>query len=207
MTVLEEALRYASHGWNVVPDHGLTKDNRCTCPDPNCNSPGKHPRMERGSVEERYRREGTTSTTLIKSWWQRWPDSNLAIVCGGSSNLVVVDVDPRNGGLDTLTDLLSNYGGRLKTRTAQSGGGGLHLYFSHPGGEKIRNRIGLLPGIDIKADGGRIVAPPSKHHSGGTYHWIYEGPTAPLPRTLLHKIQNEKGTGTWQVMRGHRQRF
>jgi putative DNA primase/helicase len=204
MSTVSTAMEYAKRGWFVVPDHGVVNGG-CTCVEGiNCKSPGKHPRMERDTPEGHFRGEGTTNAEQIKEWWTRWPNSNLAIVCGAKSNLVVVDVDPRNGGLETLEILCGTYGPMaLTTLTCQSGGGGLHLYFRHPQrGEKVRNRIGLLPGIDIKADGGRIVAPPSKHRSGGVYEWL--NPTAqlrPLPDTLLRKIQIMKGTGTWQAMR------
>ena len=208
MSTKQAALEYAARGWKVVPDHGLLPGGRCTCSDPVCNSPGKHPRIEREDPNAHVRREGTRDANLIKAWWERWPDSNLAIACG-SSGLVIVDVDPRNNGLETLEDLIRKHGRAMETLTVQSGGGGLHLYFAHPGrGQVVRNRIGLYPGVDIKADGGRIVAPPSRHKSGGVYHWLNEGTRpAPLPAALLLHIQHEKGTGTWQVMRGHRLRF
>jgi hypothetical protein len=76
-----------------------------------------------------------------------------------------------------------------------TGGGGRHLYFAHPGG-LVRNKVGLAPGIDIRADGGYVVAPPSLHASGLRYVWV-EGRApgrieiAALPDWLLRRAIEE----------------
>ena len=72
---------------------------------------------------------------------------------------------------------------------ARTGGGGRHLYFRHPGGT-VHNKVGLAPGIDLRGDGGLVVAPPSLHRSGRRYRWLRGcDPAAlapaPLPDWLL----------------------
>lgn len=203
-SLLEKALEYANRGWHVTPDHSITIQGICTCPDLFCKVPGKHPRIERSPGNDALRREGSKDPQQISEWWEKWPNSNIAICCGKHSNLVVVDIDPRNDGFDSLDRLEAEHGRLKDTLTSRSGGNGLHLYFMHPKNEPIRNRNGLFPGIDIKADGGRIVAPPSKHYSGRVYEWV-----SPIERTrlrmlppwLLNMIQHQQGTGSWQAMR------
>jgi len=106
----------------------------------------------------------------IRNWWSRWPSANVCIVTGKDSGVVVIDVDPRHGGEESLKELQSsgsNFDGSPSLRT---GGGGSHFYFQHPGG-RVPNRAGVLPGIDVRGDGGFVVAPPSMHASGEVYSW------------------------------------
>lgn len=195
---LTEALKYAERGWYVVPDHAVTESGGCTCQDPLCKTPGKHPRINRESEHAYLRRVGSRNADEIKRWWEIWPDSNVAIVCGEKSNLVAIDVDPRNNGFESLKKLESIHGPVSSPATSRTGGGGAHILFAHPKTGLVRNRIGLLPGIDVKADGGRIVAPPSNHASGNRYQWQtdYNLPIPRLPAWLHRLIQEEKGTGT-----------
>ncbi len=202
---LIEALKYADLGWAVCPLHSVI-DGVCSCEDSACEVQGKHPRMERDSEDAHFRGTGSMNSRQIKEWWELWPESNVSIVCGEESGLVAIDIDPRNGGFETLEELESENGDIRNTVRNQTGGGGLHLLFQHPQNGIIRNRIGLYPGVDVKADKGRIVAPPSNHASGGSYKWENGfGPSeiklASLPEWLFEAIQHRKGTGTWQVMK------
>jgi hypothetical protein len=106
----------------------------------------------------------------IDAWWQRWPDANLGIVTGRISGVVVVDVDPRHGGEARLAAFEARHGGLPDTVTTATGGGGRHFYFSHPT-HLVPSRP-LVPGIDLKAESGMVVAPPSRHASGGVYRWL-----------------------------------
>ncbi|GAF94460.1 unnamed protein product, partial [marine sediment metagenome] len=161
---MDAALRYAARGWPVLPLHGI-RDRGCTCGRPDCSSPGKHPRTARGL------KDATTDNQRIKAWWQQWPDANVGVATGNTSGLVVLDVDPRNGGDDILDDLLAAHGPLPETIESVTGGGGRHLFFKHPGG-LIRTRPNALGrGLDLKADGGYIVAPPSLHANGRRYEW------------------------------------
>lgn len=106
----------------------------------------------------------------ISEWLELWPAANIAVVTGAISNLVVLDLDPHHGAATSIERLERHYGRLPETVSAVSGGGGRHLYFAHPGGA-ICNRVGMLPGIDLRGDGGLIVAPPSIHPSGEPYRW------------------------------------
>ncbi len=122
-------------------------------------------------------------------WFDEWPDAGVALVTGAVSGLVVLDIDPAHGGAETLAAIEQRHGEMPRTVEAATGGGGRHLYFAHPGSE-VCNRTGLAPGLDLRGDGGIIIAPPSIHPSGKPYRWR-EGHSpeeialAPLPAWLL----------------------
>ena len=107
----------------------------------------------------------TLDPARLAAMLRKVPRGLLAIRTGTASGLCVVDIDPRNGGqLDR--DLMS------PTATVATGGGGWQLYYRHPGGPTLPALPGV-PGVDIKADGGYVVAPPSIHP--GTrrpYRWV-----------------------------------
>jgi Bifunctional DNA primase/polymerase, N-terminal len=122
---------------------------------------------------ERFQRE-RPSEDEITSWFG-WGDNNLGIVTGEISGLVVVDLDGDDGetsynGLGWPTD----------SRMVVTWAGGVHVYFRHPGG-KVGNRVRMRPGLDIRGDGGYVVAPPSLIE-GGQYDWLTPiRPLLPLP--------------------------
>jgi len=171
---LDAALGYRARGWSVIPVR-----------------PGeKRPIL----AWQGYQQERATEDE-IRHWWQRWPDANVGIVTGALSGLVVVDVDPAHGGAESLEQWERSHEALPHTVEARSGGGGRHLYFAHPGG-LVHNRVGLLPGIDVRADGGLIVAPPSVHPSGKRYAWRLapdECEPAALPGALLERIAPQRG--------------
>lgn len=176
-----EALTLAAHGWSIVPVHTATA-GRCSCGRHRCPSVGKHPRV----LWERWmsRRAGPTE---IGFWWDRWPDANIGVVTGWVSALVVVDIDPRNSGEASLGALEAEHEALPATVTSSTGGGGRHLFFAHPT-HLVPSRP-LADGVDLKAEGGLIVAPPSRHSSGDEYRWQPgHGPDrhelAPLPEWL-----------------------
>jgi Bifunctional DNA primase/polymerase, N-terminal/Primase C terminal 1 (PriCT-1) len=117
---------------------------------------------------------------------------------------VVLDEDNRDGinGSDHLEELAANCGGLPDTLTAITGNG-KHLYFQHPG-ITVKNSTGQLArGVDVKADGGYVVAPPSLHKNGNRYCWEDpEQAVAALPDWLLAKIttRNEEEKNTTQAM-------
>ena len=178
-TPFEAALAYATRGWPVLPLHSV-QNNRCTCSAPECHSPGKHPHTVNGA------KDATTDLEQTKQWWTCWPDANIGIATGDASGLVVVDVDPRNDGKESLERLQEAHE-PFDTYTVSSGGGGWHFYFKHPGGH-IPCRTNLEAGVDAKADGGLVVAAPSLHLSGVRY-WVepYE-PVAEMPHWLQARL-------------------
>lgn len=159
--LLEAALAYAGKGWRVVPLYSPEPGHSsgCDCRRRGCTSPAKHPRTLHGL------HDATTDAEAIRRWWRLWPGANVGITTG--AGLVVLDVDPRHGGDQSLHDLEEAHGW-IRTLTARTGGGGLHLYLA---GDLLA-RNGFLPGLDLKAAGGYVVAPPSLHASGHRYEWI-----------------------------------
>lgn len=172
------ALAYAARGWSVLP----------------IEPGGKRPLVAWTELQQR-----AATAEEIEAWFRRWPDANVGIVTGRVSGLVVVDVDPRHGGAESLAQAQREHGPLLPTVEAETGGGGRHLYFAHPGG-LLRNRVGLLPGIDLRGDGGCVVAPPSLHSSGRRYRWMAgrapgEVDLAPLPRWLRRSAPGDAPRG------------
>jgi hypothetical protein len=113
-TPLVAALAYATRGWPVLPLHSV-QNGRCTCGAAACRSTGKHPRTANGI------KDATTDLEQIKQWWACWPEANIGIATGAASGLVVVDVDPRNGGKESLERLQEAHG-PFDTYTVSSGG-------------------------------------------------------------------------------------
>ena len=161
---LDAALDYASRGWAVLPLHNPTASLPCSCGLADCSSPGKHPCTDHGV------KDATTDENTIRSWWKEHPTANVGIATGSVSGIAVLDIDPRHDGDDSLALLEREHGRLPDTVVVSTGGGGKHLYFKRPGG-RAPNRTNLLPGIDVRGDGGFVVAPPSRHVSGGSYQW------------------------------------
>ncbi|MEK7469083.1 MAG: bifunctional DNA primase/polymerase [Planctomycetota bacterium] len=161
----EAARWYAKHyGWSVFPCHSIDEAGRCTCGDADCHSPGKHPRVPRGFLD------GTKDDVIIKAWWDRWPDANPAVATGAPSGFFVVDVDPGHGGDDSF-ETLKNLAPWPDTVQALTGGGGRHFLLGMPEGVSVPSKVGILPGIDIRGDGGYIIVTPAAHRSGRNYEW------------------------------------
>ncbi len=172
--------------WPVLPLFEVLRNGSCACGDTTRHAFGKHPRVTRGVLA------ANSGHEQVLTWWHRWRMANIGIATGQGSGLIVLDVDPRNGGDDGLVDLERTVGKLPETATVNTGGGGLHFYFRHPGVRPVRNAsaFGGFPGLDLKADGGYVVAPPSNHQSGNTYLWdavlhITETPPAPCPAAML----------------------
>jgi len=173
------ALVYARRGWAVMPCYSA-RAGACTCGDPACASPAKHPRVRTGL------HAATTDRARIEAWWARWPGANVAIRTGAVSGLVVLDVDRRHGGEHSLARLEACHGPLPAGRTVRTGDGA-HRYFAHPGEVAVPNGTGQPgPGIDVRGDGGYVLAPPSRHRSGRRYEVLSGGATLPpLPRWAL----------------------
>jgi len=182
--MLDAALRYAEKGWRVFPLHNPTADG-CTCEDRDCKSIGKHPRTATGS------HSASTNQKIIRAWWERWPDANIAIATGPGSGIIALDVDGEKGqaslkALGEIPDTLRVLTGRTGASGERTG---FHLYFVCPAGVTLSNQPGLLGvGLDIRAAGAYIVAPPSLHTSGLYYEWDNEqSPIANLPAAITDK--------------------
>lgn len=128
-------------------------------------------------------KEATTNLETISRWWDKWPDANIGIATGKrSSGLVVIDLDekPEEGisGYETLKEWQSIYGKLPESWLSITGSGGYHYFYKD--GAVNKCRTGLYPGVDIRGDGGYIVAPPSVHENGRCYEWEQAPEDLPL---------------------------
>jgi hypothetical protein len=136
----------------------------------------------------------TNDQAIIARWWQQNPDANVGIATGKRSGVFVLDVDPKNGGMDSYESLIANRGRFPDTWQQVTGSKGMHLFFRYPS-FPVSNAAGLFPGIDIRGDGGQVVAPPSIHPNGNTYEWdgldeIEGVRVAEAPLWLLEILEN-----------------
>lgn len=189
VALLESALHYARCGWAVFPLHSIEAAGRCSCRKDCGRDAGKHPRWRRGDLEHGVL-DAATDEARIRDWWATWPTANIGIRTGAASGLVVVDIDQKPGADERWAALVAEHG-LPPTPESLTGSGGRHVFFAHPGGHVTSRDAALgFAGVDCKADGGYIVAPPSIHRSGRCYEWELsahpdEVPLAPLPAWLL----------------------
>jgi len=199
--MLRAALRYAEEYHLAVFPCFEVVGGDCVCPRERrhggmCGSPGKHPRTGRGF------QDATTEVGAIRRWWGKWPGAHIGIATGERSGIVVVDVDPRNGGDESLHELEAAHGALPETPRVLTGGGGVHVWFARPQAAHVTGRP-LAQGVDIKADGGYVIAAPSGHLSGRRYGWeltakIGELPFAVLPDWIADKLARPKQQ--WEVV-------
>jgi hypothetical protein len=172
---LDAALDYLARGWSVVP----------------LRAGGKVPPIAWQAFQER-----RAEPAEVRDWYRRWPGAGVGVVTGAISRLAVIDIDPRHGGAESLFAWQERHGPLPPTVEALTGGGGTHLYFISSNAA-LRNRVAVLPGVDLRARGGLVVAPPSLHASGRRYAWRAghapaDRPPAPLPR-VLHELLRRDG--------------
>jgi hypothetical protein len=132
--------------------------------------------------------QATTDEACIHAWWTRWPWANIGIPTGTPTGIWVVDVDARHDGFASLQKITAHVS-LDSTATVRTGGGGLHLYFARRTDLdfpiKNATEFAGYRGIDLKVEGGYIVAPPSRHASGGYYHWLNDLPPARFPDVFV----------------------
>jgi hypothetical protein len=203
-SVLPHALAWVGHGHAVFPLWWPLENNGqrvCAC-GRLCGNAAKHP-------VARYAPHGvlsaTTESGIVKLWFGlRAPLANLGVSC---EKLVVIDVDPRHGGDESLRALELEYGEMPRTWRSLTGSGGEHIIFAAPEGVEISNVVAetmkdppLGRGVDVRAKGGYICAVPSRHISGRSYCWNVDFhpadvPLAPAPDWLVEKL-TARGTAT-----------
>lgn len=191
---LQAALEYGARGWRVIPCH-FVRSGRCSCNNRDCPSPGKHPMTPRGVTDAR------SSEEQIRAWWTTAPNANVAIATGRESGLTVVDIDPRSGGDDSWREILAAVGQQPETPEVLTGGGGRHIYLQYD--ERFGNGALGDKGIDIKGEGGYVLAAPSNHISGGVYAWEISShpddvPVASWPALVEHLRGSESNGGQFE---------
>lgn len=189
MKMIEEALKYANAGIPVFPLHWLKADGNCSCRlGAMCQAKGKHPRIKN------WGEEATIDVGKIKKWWNDTPLANIGIPMGEKSGLVALDVDTRHDGDKSLEALINEYGELPKTVTATTGGGGKHYVFKYTEDLALKNVVGFRDGLDVRTQGGLIVAAPSTHQSGRRYSWDaglspFECDAVDMPKWLVDEIR------------------
>lgn len=152
----------------------------------------------------------TCDETMLNGWFDNYPDANIGIACGKRSGIVVLDVDAAHGGYESLTKLIEKYGALPSTSVSKTGSGGEHIIFKYPDGFEIRNSAGKLGvGLDIRANGGYIVAPPSIHPNGNAYEWAVDTDLADMPEWMIELLKEApkpevKNTAGGEVIEGGR---
>lgn len=162
LRMVDAALVYAQHGLRVFPLFEA-RDGVCACLDgAKCNRAGKHPRVSD------WPNVATCDETMIRAWWARNPHSGIAVATGAGSGVVVIDLDGEIGSA-SFAALELEHGVLGVTPVTETARGG-HLWTAHPG-RPVKTISGVLPGVDIRGDGGFVVMPPTRHKSGREYTW------------------------------------
>jgi hypothetical protein len=175
--MLQTALSYVRRGWSVIPLKPRGKRPHFPLLPIKVDETG-HPRR----TWEPYQARLPTEEEVI-TWWELSPNANIGIVSGAVSGIIVLDLD----GPEVAQHR------EIPTTPISLTGNGMHIFFRHRGARSFR-----LPGMDLKADGGYVVAPPSVHPSGRRYAWqlgpFIEPATPPdwLMETMFpHRIEHE----------------
>lgn len=142
-------------------------------------------------------KDATKNLDQIKEWWTKTPKAGIGIPTGDISGIIVLDVDPRNGGDISLERLVDEYGQLPDTVHSLTGGGGSHYFFRYD--ERVKKTsLADYPGLDFQGNGKYIVAPGSIHPNGRSYEFEESSkpvltPIAPLPEWLVTLISiNER---------------
>ena len=167
MSMLEAALSYIENGFKVFPV-----------------KPDKKPMTKHGL------KDATQLQVSVKDYWGKWPDAGIGIITDG---FVVLDFDVKTGGIESKSLIEAKYGKLPRTRTHRTGSGGLHYIYHNPNGSNIRNTVTLggYEGVDLRANGGYIVAPPSMHESGARYEVLDDCDITEAPDWLLELALNK----------------
>ena len=137
-----------------------------------------------------WQNKASADQAKVKKWWRRWPEANLAIPTGHQSGLVAVDVDVKNGvnGYESLSTIEARFG-EQGTRRIETPSGGIHLIYI--ANQKVMNKIGILDGIDVRGDGGYIVAQGSVI-GGLEYKVIHDVPPEEMTIEMVSWINGTK---------------
>jgi hypothetical protein len=184
--ILEAALQYGEHG---LGEHGLY-----LFPAP----PGAKCSYKSALRSGGIRWGATRDADVIRQDFTRWPCARIGIPTGVENGIVVVETDTVEGhgvdGAAALAQLEAIYGPLPETLQAISPSGSVHRYLKHPG-IKIKNSASALgPGIDVRGDGGMVIAPPSITPDVGAYRWLNRSPIAAMPEWLVELTRKKPPT-------------
>jgi putative DNA primase/helicase len=152
--MIDYALQYAARGWRIFPV-GLDKKPLI-----------------------KWKAGATVSPSKIESYWYKWPDANIAIATGRPSGVYVIDIDS----YEALQRFIKAWGSAWAEAPPPAlacvrTGRGIHIYLMLEQGHEIPCSTGPkgspLEGIDVRGEGGYVLAPPSVHSSGRIYRWDF----------------------------------
>jgi len=194
---------YAKKGYIAFPVHGVSRvagNSYCECGNPDCKA--KRPYESWGHLKDADERRA-------EEWETKYPNCNIGMPTGSANGFWVLDIDAKSNGIETMKRIAGN--NRFPdTPRAQTGGGGYHYFFKWDERAEelgISSNSGVFTGVDLKGEGGYIVAPPSKHMSGSSYNWITDAEIGkldlkPMPDWLyealkeaMHNDGKTKGKG------------
>ena len=186
--IAQAALEYQRLGWSIFPLHSIDENGECTCGKPKCKNAGKHPRTPDGV------KSATNDLAKILEWFGvSAPPANIGLATGKISNITIYDIDIGEGkhGAETWRTALADNGEPV-TLMATTGSGGMHVVFKY--NSALKTCIDALgAGVDIRNDGGYVVAPPSMHKSGRRYSWDNWGtPLDDVPAVLSRFAKKKK---------------
>ena len=152
--ILDAAIEYAEAGYAVIP----------------VKRSDKAPYTPNGLAD------ASKDADTLRQWWQRWPEANVAVVCGHvSGDLFVIDIDikPEKGkhGDEELLKWQAKYGDFPETVKQRTGSGGQHQFFRDPNIALYKNKVNAIPGIDVRGEGSYVVVAPSVYEDGSVYEW------------------------------------
>jgi hypothetical protein len=202
---LQLAWSMAEEEWQLYPVYAVDAEGVCTCrKGAACPDPGKHPTTPHGF------NDASSNPKRIMEMFSRWPGGNVGLRTGKGSGTVIIDVDPRDGGMETLRRLQSEYGRLPATSLHATGGGGYHYALRYPEGvTEVPSRT-IGPGVEVKAEGAGIVLPPSNHACGGQYEVLVDASLAPLPPWVLKegsRLRAIEGGGEGDLVQSAKSRF
>lgn len=191
-TPLEHALFYAALGWHVFPVWGCDDSGRCRCGSLDCRNPGKHPVS---SLAPRGHLDATTDGKTIRQWWAARPEAGVAVNMA-ASGLVGIDIDPRNGGDETIEALKAQHGDFTSSVVQMTQSGGEHwVYFAPSNNARLPAKLG--PGVDVKYNGYLVVAPTrgekGRYEWEGAYDPLDGSVPSPLPEWVLDHAREDVG--------------
>jgi len=161
MNVAEAALDFSSKNVSVFP----------------CNT-NKTPMTPSGF------KDATDDEATIKAWWSKWPNAAIGVPTGAINDIIVLDVDKDDDKFIDGEVSLKSFPELPPTRTVRTPRGGKHIYFKHPGGVIKNSTSKIGEGLDIRGDGGYVIAPPSHNGNGLEYSIELDVPVAEVPGWL-----------------------
>lgn len=171
---LDLALAFVEHGWPIFPCRSAASEAIDHATGEITVLAEKTPHTSNGfKAATKYRR-------IIERWWSDWPDAAVGIPTGAATGVFVLDIDNKPGGANGfawLSDMEAEHGPLPVTARVTSPNGGLHIYFNYVAG--TRNRGALGAGVDVRSEGGYVLAAGSTMSDGRSYKWAPVSDTVP----------------------------